>query len=119
MWPRIAAHFGASATEKQVFTKSRPTEGETQLDLSLAKWAVDKRDVWNRICDKNSCPEAKSTWDSGTWAFQDLVFQRTWSATLSINKARSFGWSGHIDSFQSLTDAFDNFVDLKQIPAFK
>jgi nucleoside-diphosphate-sugar epimerase len=119
MWPRIAAHFGASATEKQVFTKSRPTEGETQLDLSLAKWAVDKREVWNRICDKNSCPEAKATWDSGTWAFQDWVFQRTWSATLSINKARSFGWSGHIDSFRSLTDAFSNFVDLKQIPAYK
>lgn len=61
MWPRIAKHMGASATDKQVFTKSRPKEGETQLDVSLTKWAADKQEVWNRICDKQSCPEAKST----------------------------------------------------------
>jgi nucleoside-diphosphate-sugar epimerase len=118
MWPRIAKYMGASATDKQVFTKSRPKEGETQLDVSLAEWAADKQEVWDRICDKHSCPEAKATWESGTWAFQDWVFQRTWSATLSINKAREFGWCGHIDSFQSLTDAFENFVKLKQIPPF-
>ncbi|KAJ4983887.1 nad dependent epimerase dehydratase family protein [Stagonosporopsis vannaccii] len=118
MWPRIANYVGASATPNQVFTKPRPVEGETQLDLSLAEWAADKQDVWDRICDKYSCPEAKATWASGTWAFQDWVFQRTWSATLSINKARSFGWNGHIDSFRSLTEAFDTFVKLKQIPAF-
>lgn len=119
MWPRIAAYLGAQATPDQAFTKPRPTEGETQLDLSLVEWAADKQEVWNKICDKGSCPEAKATWESGTWAFQDWVFQRTWSATLSINKARSYGWQGHIDSFQSLTEAFDNFVNLKQIPPFR
>jgi hypothetical protein len=84
---------------EQVFTKPRPSEGELQLDISLAEWATDKHEVWDRICDKYGCPEAKPTWKSGTWAFQDWVFQRTWSATLSINKARKFGWTGHIDSY--------------------
>lgn len=119
MWPRIAAYAGARATSEQIFEKPRPSEGETQLDLSLAEWAVDKQEVWERICEKNGCPEAKATWASGTWAFQDWVFQRTWSATLSVNKARRFGWTGHIDSYQSLTGAFDKFVQLKQIPALQ
>lgn len=119
MWPRIAAYAGARATSEQIFEKPRPSEGETQLDLSLAEWAVDKQEVWERICEKNGCPEAKATWASGTWAFQDWVFQRTWSATLSVNKARRFGWTGHIDSYQSLTGAFDKFVHLKQIPALQ
>ncbi|KAI4679683.1 hypothetical protein J4E85_001215 [Alternaria conjuncta] len=119
MWPRIAAYAGARATSEQTFEKPRPSEGETQLDLSLAEWAVDKQEVWERICEKNGCPEAKATWASGTWAFQDWVFQRTWSATLSVNKARRFGWTGHIDSYQSLTGAFDKFVQLKQIPALQ
>jgi nucleoside-diphosphate-sugar epimerase len=116
MWPRLARYFGAQASSNQKFTKPRPAEGELQLDLSLAEWAADKREVWDRICDDSGCPEAKATWDSGTWAFQDWVFQRTWSATLSVNKARALGWNGHIDSYKSLTDAFEKFVELKQIP---
>ncbi|KAH7069579.1 hypothetical protein BKA63DRAFT_545243 [Paraphoma chrysanthemicola] len=119
MWPRIAAYFGANASSDQVFTKPRPEEGQTQLDTSLAEWAADKKDVWYKICDEAGCPEAKATWESGTWAYQDWVFQRTWSATLSINKARRFGWNGHLDSYQSLTDAFDKFVELGQIPRIK
>jgi len=118
MWPRIATYMGADATSDQVFDKPRPTAGGMQLDFSLTEWASDKQEVWNRICEKYGCPEAKPTWESGTWPFQDWVFQRTWSATLSINKARKFGWTGHIDSYQSLTDAFDKFVNLKQIPTF-
>jgi nucleoside-diphosphate-sugar epimerase len=119
MWPRLARYFGANATSDQVFKKPVPSEGELQLEFSLAEWAADKREVWDRICNENKCPEAKATWDSGTWAFQDWVFQRTWSATLSVNKARKLGWQGHIDSYQSLTDAFEKFVELKQIPAIK
>lgn len=116
MWPRLATYFGAKASSDQSFTKPRPTGGDLQQEFSLLEWASDKREVWDRICDENECPEAKATWDSGTWAFQDWVFQRTWSATLSINKARRLGWNGHIDSYQSLVDAFQKFVELKQIP---
>lgn len=116
MWPRLAAHLGANATSDQVFTKACPKEGELQLDLSLGQWAADKREVWDRICDREGVPQAKATWDSGTWLFQDWVFQRTWCATLSINKARKFGWKGHMDSFDSITQAFDKFTELGQIP---
>jgi nucleoside-diphosphate-sugar epimerase len=119
MWPRVAEYLGGRATSQQVFTKPRPKEGETQLDLSLTEWSKDKRPVWDRICEKRGCPQAKASWDAATWAYQDWVFQRTWCATLSINKARKFGWTGHIDSFDSFTHAFEKFVELGQIPSFQ
>lgn len=119
MWPRVVAHLGGRARPQQVFTKPRPHEGENQLDLSLAAWSQDKRPVWDRLCEKRGCPQAKASWDAATWAYQDWVFQRTWSATLSINKARAFGWTGHVDSFESFTHAFEKFVELGQIPSFQ
>lgn len=118
MWPRLADYVGASATPQQAFTNPYPKEGSVQLELSLAEWAKDKRHVWNKICDDAGVPDAKASWDAGTWAFQDWVFQRTWSATLSMSKARKFGFTGYIDSFQSFTDAFDEFVQRGQIPPF-
>ncbi len=119
MWPRLTTYLGANATSEQVFTNPRLKEGELQLELSLAKWAADKREIWERICDSQDVPQAKATWDAGTWHYQDWVFQRTWCATLSINKARKFGWTGHLDSFESITRAFDKFADLGQIPRFR
>ena len=36
-----------------------------------------------------------------------------------INRARKFGWNGRVDSYQSLIDVPDEFVQLKQIQAFQ
>ncbi|KAF2821688.1 NAD(P)-binding protein [Ophiobolus disseminans] len=119
MWPRLAGYFGAHASSEQVFKLPTPEEGALQQEFRLAEWAADKKVVWDRICDESGCPEAKGTWESGTWAFQDWVFQRTWSATLSVNKARKLGWMGHVDSYEGLTDAFERFVELGLIPPLK
>ncbi|KAM0302371.1 hypothetical protein ACHAPM_004363 [Fusarium culmorum] len=116
LWPRVAGYFGARTSSDQTFKLPRPDTGSVQLELSLSDWAVGKQEVWDAICDEAGCPQAKATWKAATWAFQDWVFQRTWSATLSINKAREFGWTGHIDSFKSLKDTFDSFVEMGQIP---
>jgi len=117
MWPRLAAYFGANASSDQVFEKTAPRIGDVQLDFSLAEWAKDKRQVWETMCEKAGVPDAKATFDSGTWAYQDWVFQRSWSATLSINKAREYGWTGHIDSYKSLVATFEKFKELGQIPS--
>ena len=116
MWPRLASYIGASASSAQKFSNPYPKEGDLQLELSLEKWAKDKREVWHRICDKANVPEAKASWEAGTWAFQDWVFQRTWSATLSVSKARAYGWTGYVDSYESFMNAFEEFARLKQIP---
>ncbi|KPI35912.1 uncharacterized protein AB675_10464 [Cyphellophora attinorum] len=128
VWASTSANTGNQASMSPTaitfagtahFRNPYPKEGDLQLELSLNEWAKDKRQVWDRICDKAGVPQAKATWDSGTWAFQDWVFQRTWSATLSMSKARRFGFDGYIDSYQSFTDAIDLFVQRGQIPPVK
>ena len=115
-WPRLAAYFGANATSEQKFTKSPPKEGDVQLENSFLEWSQDKRKVWDELCEKKGLPSAKATFDFGTWAFQDWVFQRTWSATLSMSKARKFGWNGYKDSYESFIDTFDTFKKYGLIP---
>lgn len=117
MWPRLAAHFGAKASSDYHFKTPYPKEGELALERSLAQWSQGKEAVWHKICDKHNAPEAKATWSFGTWAFQDWVFQRTWSATMSINKARKFGWTHHVDSYDSFIEAFKSFEFQSMIPS--
>ena len=117
MWPRLCEYFGVKADSQYEFQKTFPIEGVPQLELSLAEWAKDKRPVWDRICDRAGMQQAKATWEAGTWAYQDWVFQRTWSATLSFNKARKYGYTGHIDSYEAFARTFDKFKALGLIPA--
>jgi hypothetical protein len=116
MWPRIAEYLGAFASTDYEFKKPEPKHGATQQEFSLHEWCKDKRLVWDKICDKANMPEAKATWDAGTWQFQDWVFQRAWCSTLSPSKAREFGYTGYTDSYKSITTAFDSFRKMKQIP---
>ena len=70
MWPRLVSYFGGFASSDYQFKKPVPEPGTTQQELSLAEWAKDKREVWDRICDKTGVPQAKASWDSATWAYQ-------------------------------------------------
>jgi nucleoside-diphosphate-sugar epimerase len=132
MWPRLAAYFGVTVpldnkpassadpeTPWQTFSNPKPERGTVLLDgASFADWATDeKQTAWDKLCDQKGVPGAKKTWEFGTWRYQDWVFQRTWSATLSINKARKFGWTGHIDSFDCFANTFAEFERLGLIPA--
>jgi nucleoside-diphosphate-sugar epimerase len=121
MWPRLAAYFGVKAAEsgEQVFKKPRPEEGSVQLELSLAEWSQGKREVWDKLCKQTGSEKAKKTFDFGTWGFQDWVFQRTWSSGLSINKARRYGWTGHVDSYECLIETFEKFERLGLVPPRK
>ncbi|KAK8057770.1 NAD(P)-binding Rossmann-fold containing protein [Apiospora saccharicola] len=119
MWPQIAASLGARADSEQHFGKVAPEEGaELQLDSwSFADWCRDKRPVWDALCERQGLPGAKATFDLAGWEVGDFLFRRTWSATLSVDKARRYGWTGHVDSYEAFTKTFDKFRKLGLIPA--
>nr|OQO24548.1 hypothetical protein B0A51_06797 [Rachicladosporium sp. CCFEE 5018] len=116
MWPRIAEYLGAKISSDYQFKKPEPKEGSVQQEFSLAEWAQDKRPVWDKVCEKAGVPEAKASWDAGTWQYQDWVFQRAWNATISFNKAREFGFTGYRDSYKSIVQAWEDMRKAKQIP---
>ena len=122
LWPRLAAHFGARAYDEHDFVRHADitvTPGTFAQELSFVEWAKDKRQVWEEICDARGAPHAKSTFDSATWAYQDWVFRRTWTSTLSMNKAKKYGWTGWVDSFDCLIETFLRFEEMGLIPPRK
>lgn len=118
MWPRLTAYFGIETSSDATFRKPGMEIGQPFLEKSLAEWATgEKQDAWNTLCQNLGCPEAQSTWAAGTWQYQDWVFGRTWSATLSMSKARRYGYNGYIDSYQAFVETFEKMKALKQIPS--
>lgn len=116
MWPRLAEYFGAYATPDQIFSLAEPDVGALQQELSLEDWSKDKKLVWDKLCDEAGLPEAKSTFEVNSWASQDGVFSRSWTATLSMNKARRYGWIGFADSFDCCVQAFETLREKRCIP---
>ena len=118
MWPRLTSYFGVETSSDYQFQKAVMQIGAPHLEVSLSEWATeDKKKAWDQLCEESNCPEAKTTWDSGTWQYQDWVFGRTWSATLSMSKARKYGYNGYVDSYKTLIETFEKMKSLKQIPA--
>ncbi|MCJ1441275.1 MAG: hypothetical protein MMC23_001761 [Stictis urceolatum] len=117
LWPRLAAYFGAEASSEQVFLEENPCDGQTQQEFSFAGWARDKELVWGEICRRAGIPGAKETFDYGSWQYQDCVFERSWSAVLSLSKARRFGWTGYMDTYESFIRAFQMLKGNGMIPA--
>lgn len=115
-WPRVASYFGVDASTEQTFTKPKAAEGEIQLEQSWTEWAKDKREVWEKLCDKQGVPGAKSTFDYGTWALNDWAFGRTWWHTPSASKARKFGYTGFKDSYDCMVETFDRFKQSGLLP---
>lgn len=118
MWPRLTEYFGINTSSDYDFNKPGLKAGAPHQEVSLNEWATEeKRRAWDELCEEKGCPEAKSTWLAGTWQYQDWVFGRTWSATLSMSKARKSGYNGYIDSYDAFVETFDKMKRLKQIPA--
>lgn len=117
-WPRLAAFFGARASSEQAFEKPQPhaDEGALRQEFSATEWLRDKGPVWEALCDKAGVPEAKPTFGFVTPFILDWAFRRSWSATLSMSKARKLGWTGYVDSYESNVQVFERFRELKQIP---
>lgn len=118
MWPRLCAYFGVTTSSDYHFTKPYPTEGETQQEFTFEDWANDPkaRKAWDELCDEKGCPEAKPWFDACCWQVMDWVMRRTWVATSSFNKARKFGYTGHIDSYDCFINTFEKYRELKQLP---
>jgi nucleoside-diphosphate-sugar epimerase len=109
MWQRLGKYFGAKVSPDPEFKKPFPVVGTVQQEFSLADWHQDKEKVWFDLCTQLGAPQAKSTFSYGTRQFQDWVFRRSWNVTLSIEKARKFGWTAKIDDYDCLVEGFKKF----------
>ncbi|KAM3424916.1 hypothetical protein BST61_g6890 [Cercospora zeina] len=95
-WPVLAHHFGAYSTPDQIFHKVEPK-------FWYAAARVQPRG-------------AGESFERASWSELDGMFQRSWSASVSVNKARKFGWNGFKDSFDCFVDVFEALRRAKLLP---
>lgn len=58
----------------------------------------------------------KDAFEKATWDFLDFVLGRNYNIVISKSKARKFGWTGYIDTCESLKNTFKRLEELKILP---
>ena len=105
---------------------------ENQGQLKLAEYMPKHRDIWIRIAQRENLDE--KAFDYATWAFAG-THQKHFSIHSSISlfvldgslrspndrqgdltKAREFGWTIQVDTFDGYVQCFDRLKQLKVIP---
>lgn len=89
---------------------------EGKIDLS--KWAQkpEVKEAWNKLAEREGLD--KSAFESATWMFLNFVFGRNFDLVISMSKARKAGWTGYVDTWESIEESLDKLVGEKVLPKF-
>jgi hypothetical protein len=132
LWPELARWYGCAGftgpeTDDSKFTAVNAGQKKTPVRVSLpyelrysftlSKWAEDPKNqkAWKDITDKHNLTHNPLNDIEGHLPFGDHA---AWdkSLALSMNKARLFGWNGHVDTLESLHLAFDEMNKIEVLP---
>jgi len=144
LWPLVAKRFGLKIPEYQFSQESQyrnamdmaqrppiddvaaeigikgrvgPSKLESHIDLT--KWSQDAKvkEAWEKLADREGLD--KSAFDKATWQFLSFVLGRNFNLVQSMSKARKLGWTGYYDTWDSLSDVFDELTKAKILPRSK
>ena len=87
--------------------------------IDLIKWSQrkDVQEAWAKLAKEHGLE--KEAFEKATWGFLGFVLGRDYSVVLSMSKARRFGWTGYIDSWDALEECFDELEGEKILPPTK
>ena len=90
---------------------------KARFSFTLGGWASqqENHDAWKEIMKKHNLDDDPFEGDLEGWQFADAA---AWalSLSLSMNKARYFGWTGHVDTLESLYLAYSEFAKIGMLP---
>ena len=107
------------------------TENEAQI--KLAEYMPQQRDVWTRLAQREHLDQ--QAFDYATWVFAGTnrsraedewtIFGNTLDGSLrspndrqgDLSKARQFGWTSTVETFDGYAECFDRLKTLKVIPS--
>ncbi|KAL8652499.1 MAG: hypothetical protein Q9226_004251 [Calogaya cf. arnoldii] len=111
LWPKMAKRFGCKVPANQfdlpvdrdagsvMELAPEPPKAEAAAERGLqGKVAPGK--VEQRMVEKDALEQA-------TWGFLAFVLGRNYNIVQSMSKARRLGWTGYIDTWDSLSECFD------------
>lgn len=106
------------AAERGLKGTKSAQQSRVEQKIDLIKWSQrsDVKAAWDRLAKREQLDH--DAFEKATWGFLGFVFGRAYNIVISMNKARKAGWTGHQDTWDSLSDAFDELVGEKVLPAF-
>ena len=107
------------AAERGLKDTRAATQSFVQQKIDLAKWSQreDVKEAWKKVAGTHGLDQ--SAFESATFGFLGFVLGRNFDIVISMNKARSAGWTGHQNTFDSLSETLDELADEKIVPKFQ
>ncbi|KAF4452057.1 hypothetical protein F53441_4988 [Fusarium austroafricanum] len=106
----------ASLFEDQAGLKGAVNLGKVEQTVDLVKWSQQSevKEAWAKLAKRENLDE--NALSQATWAFLGFVLGRSYDLVISMSKARKFGWTGYLDSWESLAKVFDKLQDAEVLP---
>ncbi|KAI9797965.1 MAG: hypothetical protein M1833_005021 [Piccolia ochrophora] len=144
MWPKVARHFGLKIPEDQFAVPSgdsstmklaerppiadvaadrglvgRVEQGLVEQHIDLTKWSQkdEVKDAWSRLAERDGLDS--QAFEKATWGFLGFVLGRNYDLVISMSKARRFGWTGYVDTWDALSTTFEDLEEEKILPKTK
>ncbi|KIV88649.1 hypothetical protein PV10_08313 [Exophiala mesophila] len=130
-WPILASWFGLEwkppqendsyhEVELPFVPRGYGPKGKLRSTFNFIEWAKKPatRQAWVEMKEEHKLNTDPLQNPEKTFAFLQFALELTWSWQTSMNKARKFGWHGHVDSIESIHSVFQKFTDMKMIPPF-
>jgi hypothetical protein len=94
-------------------TEGKVPPGVVEQRIDLVKWSrnPEVKKTWDKIAQREGLE--KDTFEKATWNFLGFVLGRNYNIVISTNKARKFGWTGYIDTWESFDNTFKGLEELK------
>jgi hypothetical protein len=92
-----------------------------QNSFTLAQWAGDpsKRRMWEDMMAKSEGQLTENPWDGNLKDFFMGDFAYMLFGTMSMNKARRYGFCGFVDTLESAFEMFKEMAKLCTLPPMK
>jgi nucleoside-diphosphate-sugar epimerase len=143
LWPKVVCYFGAKVKPDQ-FKSSSDHSSKTELapqppisalastiglegtpaleqnsveqHIDLTKWSErsDVKEAWLRVAKREALQQ--DAFEKATWDFLGFVLGRNYDLVFSMSKARKAGFTGYVDTWESLEGVFDKLKEEKIMP---
>ncbi|KAL8833405.1 MAG: hypothetical protein Q9170_004286 [Blastenia crenularia] len=96
--------------------QGRVGPGKVEQRIDLIKWSQrsDVKKAWEQLADREGLE--KEGFAKATWGFLGFVLGRNYNIVMSMSKARRLGWTGYIDTWDSLCECFEELEMEKVLP---
>ncbi|KAN0095648.1 hypothetical protein V8E51_016359 [Hyaloscypha variabilis] len=140
-WPEVAGWYGLSAGRPDSNPENYQTitlgmdppprgfggPGVVKVTFSFEGWASrpEVKEAWEKLREKEGLTGGQDPWAGGkTWLLKDIFGSLDaeilggWSRTMTMDKAKSLGWHGHVRTGDGFRDTIEKMAELKMVPGF-